>query len=177
MEQITEFLNQTLLSQPISTESEKHRSLSTATQPKLNLQKVRVSAEKLAAMLSALNKRWLSMGWRVMSPADSEAMALIWIESLDREHVPPKHYEELYHRSIRLRATRYELGLKCDDFSVEMMLGCWPALAQEIRQKEIDAKRYLPQTAASDCDRCYGSGMECTPKGARQCPCRNRGDV
>lgn len=121
-------------------------------------------------MMNVLGKRWLSMGWRVMDSADSEAMALVWIETLDEEKIPFKHYGELYRRAVRLRSDRLERGLKCDDFSVEMMIVCWRELSREIEQRMRESGRYLPDTAASDCPRCYGAGMECVPgKGARPC--------
>lgn len=110
-------------------------------------------------MLNVLNKRWLSMGWRVMDPQDSEAMALVWIESLDRERIPFHHYDELYRRSVRLRSHRLWKGLQCDDFSVEMMIACWPPLVQEIREREKAERRFLPPNAESTCELCFGSGM------------------
>lgn len=112
----------------------------------------------MAAMLTVLNKRWLSMGWRAMDKADSEPMALVWIEQLDNEKVPHTAYYELYSRSVGLRARRFEQGLKADDFSVDMMIACWPALRTELRQREIDAGRTLGANAASVCQRCDGSG-------------------
>lgn len=113
-------------------------------------------------MLTVLNKRWISQGWRAMDKADSEPMALVFIEALNRENVPYQHYGELFQRSIGLRANRLANGLKCDDFSVDMMLACWPGLRDELKQREIDAGRTLPETAMSQCDRCLGcgSGME-----------------
>lgn len=121
-------------------------------------------------MLNVLDKRWLSMGWRAMDPKDSEVMALVWIEILDRERVPYQHYEELYRRCVGLRARRLSQGLKCDDFSVEMMIACWPSLAAEIRERMVKEGRYLEQNAAAGCEKCYGTGMEVVPgKGARVC--------
>jgi hypothetical protein len=111
-------------------------------------------------MLSVLNKRWLSQGWRAMEDADAEPMALIFIEKLDEERIPYQIYGELFSRSVKLRARRMEQGLNCDDFSVDMMLACWPTLRKEIREKEIAAKNLLPETAESQCRRCMGLGKE-----------------
>lgn len=105
-----------------------------------------------------------------MDEADSEPMALVWIESLDGARVPFERYAELYRRSIELRARRLAQGLKCEDFSVDMMIACWRELCKEIDKNMRDSGRYLPETAESDCPRCYGSGMEVVPgKGARPC--------
>lgn len=98
-----------------------------------------------------------------MDPDDSKIMALAWIENLDEHHIPYRHYEELYRRSIGLRAQRLNEGLECDDFSVDMLIACWPGLSHEIQRRDIEAGRTLPDTAASDCPRCFGVGMETLP--------------
>jgi hypothetical protein len=125
-------------------------------------------------MLDVLKKRWQTRGWRPMEPADSEPMALDWIETMDREHIPFQHYRELYFRSLQLRANRMEQGLECDDFSVEMMIACWPSLRQELKQKEIDAGRTLSANAESVCKWCLGTGwrngdMNDPSKGVKRC--------
>jgi hypothetical protein len=127
------------------------------TQAKQSLQ---VSREKLRAMLSVLNKRWLSKGWNAMERENAEPMALVFIERLNEENVPYQLYEELFNRSVKMRAQRMAQGLGCDDFSVDMMLACWPALRKEIREKEIASKSMLPETAESRCPRCMGLGKE-----------------
>lgn len=118
-----------------------------------------ISREKVTAMLAVLNKRWLSQGWRVMDPKDSEPMALTWIELLDKNKIPFQHYHELYTRSIGLRSARMQQGLKCDDFSVDMMIACWPSLKNELKQKEIEARNLLPENAESVCQHCFGTGF------------------
>lgn len=119
------------------------------------------------------------MGWRIMDPDDSEAMALVWIEALDVHRIPFSQYTELYRRSVGLRAKRIENGMKCDDFSVELMIACWPSLARELEQRRIDEKRFLPETAESQCQRCFGTGMETirdsnNPKYSAARPCDHR---
>ena len=139
------------------------------TPPRRNLG---ISREKITAMLNVLNKRWLTQGWRVMDKADAEIMAIAWIEVLDQYKVPHDQYAELYRRCLELRSRRLSNGLKCDDFSVEMMIACWPSLAKEIHDKRVAEGKYLSSTAESDCERCYGSGYEVTARGARGCVCR-----
>jgi hypothetical protein len=41
-----------------------------------------------------------------------------------------------------------------------MMIACWPALRKEIREKEIEARNMLPETAESQCPRCNGTNLE-----------------
>jgi hypothetical protein len=97
-------------------------------------------------------------------------MALAWIEALNREGVPWQRYDEIYHRTIKLRARRFAAGLQCDDFSVEMMIACWNELEEDIRQREIASRQYIPAVAESGCDKCFGTGVEIIDgKGARPC--------
>lgn len=101
-----------------------------------------------------------------MDKADSEPMALVFIEALNREAVPYQQYHELYQRSLGMRARRMEQGLSCDDFSVDMMLACWPALKREIKQREIDAGTMLPANAESVCNMCFGTGFKRVKEGS-----------
>jgi hypothetical protein len=109
-------------------------------------------------MVAVLNKRWLSMGWRVMDKDDSEPMALVFLERL--EGIPYQYFDELAKRAGNLRARRIEQGLKVDDFSADMMVACWPALRADIKEREIAAGRTLTGTAESQCPGCHGTGME-----------------
>jgi hypothetical protein len=132
-------------------------------------QSLGISREKITAMLAVLNKRWLSMGWRVMDPKDAEPMAIVWIEQLDREGIPHSAYHELYSRCVGLRSRRLEMGLSCDDFSVDMLIACWPGLRKEIKQREIDAGRTLTENAESVCKHCDGSGFKFKDGGVKRC--------
>lgn len=95
-----------------------------------------------------------------MSEGDSVPMALVWIESLDRAGVPYQQYDELYQRSVALRAQRSAQGLKTDDFSVDLMIACWPSLKTELNERAIAEGRTLSATAPTQCLRCFGTGME-----------------
>lgn len=112
------------------------------------------------SILAVLNKRWLSKGWRVMDPADSEPMALSFLEVLNRHKIPHEHYFELYQRSIDLRVKQMNQGIEIEEFSADMMVACWEGkwgLQSELRQREIDARRTLGANAASVCRHCYGT--------------------
>lgn len=127
-------------------------------------------------MLNVLNKRWLTMGWRVMDRDDAEVMAIAWIEFMDTQKIPHEHYAELYKRALELRTRRLNAGMKCEDFSAELMAAGWPSLADELRQKRIRSGRFLESNAASDCELCFGSGMrkktnEQNPKLSGFVPC------
>ena len=136
MESIKSVLNQQALVDSNST----NQSL-TNTQQRKNLG---VSREKIGAMLSVLNKRWLSKSWRAMDPEDSEPMALAFIEVLDKNSIPYEHYHALYLRALDLRIARLNQGLSCEDFSAELMAACWPALRTELnRQKTTSIDKQI----------------------------------
>ena len=100
------------------------------------------------------------MGWRAMDTADSEPMALVFIERLDRDGIPYQHYHELYIRAGQLRTRTINNGGRVEDFSADLMASCWPNLQAELKQREIDAGRTLSATAPTQCRRCHGTGME-----------------
>lgn len=102
------------------------------------------------------------MGWHVMDPADSEAMAQAFIEILDGARVPYQCYDELYRRCTQLRVSRMNQGLATDDFSAEMMLSCWSTkggLRDALRDQDVRSGRFIEDNVASDCPSCFGTGM------------------
>lgn len=156
MEQIGRIKTETDVS-PRSNESQITQILSPSTPQRQNLG---VSREKLTAMLDVLKARWQTKGFHAMDKADSEPMALAFIRELDRHSIPYQHYRKLYERSVDLRARRIAQGLKCDDFSVDTMVACWPQLKQDLYDQDVEAGRMLTATAATQCLRCYGTGLE-----------------
>jgi len=111
-------------------------------------------------MVAVLNKRWLSQGWRAMDLADSEPMALVFIEAMNRHEIPYQNYHALYIRAMDLRARRLTAGLRCEDFSADLMIACWPQLKQDLYEQDVAAGRILTATAMTQCLRCYGTGLE-----------------
>ena len=122
----------------------------------------------MAAMLAVLNKRWLTLGWRALDPADSEPMALAWIEALNQAGVDWRYYGEIYRRAIDMRARQLASGQKADDFSVELFIAIWRAMREEVVAAQ--AERQLPEPEQERCDRCFGTGVEIIEgRGARRC--------
>ena len=85
-------------------------------------------------------------------------MALAFLERLDG--IPYQHFDELARRAGALRARRLEQGMKCDDFSADMMVACWPALRADLHDRDVAAGRTLTSSAESQCPKCGGTGME-----------------
>ncbi len=95
----------------------------------------------------------------MMDEQDSSVMAVAFIEILDDNNIPFKHYAELYQRAVGLRASRLANGLKCEDFSADLMVGCWAGLAKDIHDRDVRSGKYLPDAVATDCESCFGTGM------------------
>ncbi len=105
--------------------------------------------------------RWrLNKGW---NPLDNESQMMqiqSWVNVMDSERVPATAYNELFVRALKLRASLFAQGKQPPDMGIELMLACWETLAKEIEERRINEKRYLPETAVSDCPRCLGLGRE-----------------
>lgn len=102
--------------------------------------------------------------------ADLDAMIRTWAELFDQYKIPLAAYDELYKRAFDYRQNR--LHDKGDYLNADatLLVSCWHGLRDELKQRDVDARRFLPVTAESDCPRCFGTGMEVViGKGARPC--------
>jgi len=110
--------------------------------------------------------RWrLNCGWNPWDDVTQEAAIASFVYSLDRENVPESAYGELYERVLQMRAKAIQDGKQIPQFGVDLMIACWNGewgLRAELRQKEIDRGRTLPNNAESVCEKCGGSGFEIT---------------
>jgi hypothetical protein len=95
-----------------------------------------------------------------MDPKDSEPMALVWIEIMDKSEIPWQHYTDLYLKAMAVRMQAQRDGEQMPHFSAELMAGCWPELREEIRQREIENGRTLTGHAETQCPLCFGTGKE-----------------
>lgn len=125
------------------------------------------------ALFSLINKVRALQGWGHESAAELEKISAVWWREFSRYKIPVAQYQRLLDRahSVKVRTLR-ETG-KAIPIDATLIIAQWTGehgLAAELRQRDIDARRYLPDTAASDCERCFGSGIETVPgKGARPC--------
>ena len=105
--------------------------------------------------------RWrLNQGWNPWDNDTQMAAIASYVHTLDREGVPASAYGELYERVLSARAAAIHSGKQLPNFGAELMLASWPSLRAEIEQRRIDSGRILPDTAASQCNRCNGTGLE-----------------
>jgi hypothetical protein len=106
--------------------------------------------------------RWrLNCGWNPWDNATQMAAISSFVATLDRESIPASAYMELYERAIQMRTRAVQDGKALPAFGAELLLACWLGdwgLRNELRQREIDARRTLTGNAESVCRECHGSG-------------------
>lgn len=122
-------------------------------------------------LFTVINKARALQGWSLAPATELEPICRVWWKEFSRHRIPPEHYETLFQRALDARVRSLNEGAKhIPNIDAITMISCWQGLSAEIEQQRINDRRYLPSTAASDCQRCYGSGMEVVPgKGARHC--------
>lgn len=108
--------------------------------------------------------RWrLNQGWNPWDNTTQEMAIASWCHSLDREQIPFTAYAELYERVLRRRATAISSGRDVPKFGVELLIAEWDGeygLRNELKRREIDARRTLTGQAKSQCIRCFGTDIE-----------------
>lgn len=123
----------------------------------------KIHKEKVVAVGEIISRHYSLQIWTIPGPSHIEVMAKAWIEQFDRANIPMSAYHALYDRTVDLRTSRLGRGLECPEFSAELLIACWigeNGLQAEMRRKEIEKKRSLPETATSFCPRCRGTGIE-----------------
>ncbi len=134
-----------------------------------------ITKDEEIGLFAIINQTRALQGWSLLPAVELEPICNIWWMEFSRFKIPPTHYQTLFQRAhdARIRhITQY--GTKnAPAIDATHLIALWTGengLASEIRRKEIATGRFLPSTAESDCDRCFGSGYETVPgKGARPC--------
>lgn len=118
-----------------------------------------ISPETHAALWSLINKSRMLNGWKSKTAAELNATVRVWFEIFEQYKIPVSAYNALYFRAFDLRQTRAMQGLDVPQFDATLLVSCWTGqngLRAELEQKRIDERRYLPDTARSQCPRCHG---------------------
>src|SRR6185369_2667937 len=58
---------------------------------------------QLLKLGGVINKIRIVQGWNLLGPKETEPLASVWAEQLDRHHVPPELYDEMLSRAIEHR--------------------------------------------------------------------------
>lgn len=106
------------------------------------------------------------------SAEDLEPTCRVWWSEFNRYGIKPEHYQHLYLRAHKARIAALSAGSRVPPLDATYLISCWigeNGLRAELHRKDIESKKYLPETAVSDCDLCHGSGYEITKFGAKIC--------
>lgn len=119
-----------------------------------------IPREQHAALFAVINKVRMLNGWQTRTAQELDATIRTWAEVFTKHNIPVEHYNDIYLHAFDTRQRKIQHGIQPGEFDATLMVASWRSIAPEIEQKRIAEKRYLPDTAASDCQRCFGSGME-----------------
>lgn len=128
-----------------------------------------LTAEQHAALFAVINKVRMLNGWTTKTAQELDATIRTWAEVFNKHNIPLDAYNDLYLHAFDTRSRKLANGDKDIPLDATLMVASWGPVSEAMKQKRINERRYLPDTAASDCQRCYGAGMEVTPRGARVC--------
>src|SRR5881392_3008458 len=128
-----------------------------------------IPRDQHVALFAVINKVRMLNGWTTKTAQELDATIRTWAEVFDKHHIPIDAYNELYLHAFNTRSRRLFEG-KDIELDATLMVAGWSTVSAAREQKRIAARRYLADTAASQCQRCYGAGMEVVPgRGARVC--------
>lgn len=131
-----------------------------------------IPREVHVGLFQVINKSRMLNGWKSKTAAELDATIRSWAEIFVEYKIPVSAYDSLYKRGFDVRQKALRNGKDVPQMDATLLVSQWTGehgLAAELRQKEVDAKRYLPAAAESACERCFGTGWECTDRGARRC--------
>lgn len=120
-----------------------------------------VTADKLRAVCSVINKVRIAKGWSILPAAEAEITASVWIEILDSGRIPPSAYEALYQRAMEARTRKMSIGIQAPDITPDLLVSLWigdNGLKKELEDKVGD-RLMLTESAESICAFCFGSGF------------------
>lgn len=165
MENIGSLINQNQI-------SEHSNNLPTTSRANTALREI--TREEEVGLFSIINQARALQGWTLAPAHELAPICKVWWKEFSRYKIHPKHYETLFQRAHDARIQSIKAGARnIPSIDATLLICQWTGeagLAAELRQKDIDSHRYLPSTAVSDCELCFGSGIEVVPgKGARNC--------
>jgi hypothetical protein len=98
-------------------------------------------------------------GWTTKTAQELDATIRTWAEVFNKHRIPVEAYNDVYLHAFDTRTRKLADG-KDVELDATLMVASWGAVSQAIEQKRIEEHRYLPDTAAAGCERCFGTGME-----------------
>lgn len=113
----------------------------------------------MRAVCNVINKIRIAKGWGILPASEAELSASVWLEILDRHHVPHEVYNELYNLAISANARKRSEGRDAPELTPEYLISFWVGLeglkTQMARESEA---RLLTENAGEPCKHCGGTG-------------------
>jgi hypothetical protein len=100
-------------------------------------------------------------------------MTAAWFEVLDISGVPPEQYESCYAAAMQARAQRKADGEQLSHLTADELAAEWLKIRRLHDEMNRQAVKMLPETAATVCPRCDGTGLERMPNGSRRPGCKH----
>lgn len=119
--------------------------------------------EQHAGLFAIINKARMLNGWTTRTAQDLDPTIRSWAELFAVYKIPISNYQELYQRAFDVRQTRTRQGSEVPQMDATLIVSQWTGthgLRAEIEQRRIDAGNILPDVAKSQCQRCFGTGIE-----------------
>ncbi len=123
-----------------------------------------ISPTEHAALFTVINKVRLLNGWTSRTAKELDPTIRVWFEALSGYAIPISAYNDLYKRALDVRQSKLQNGNKdVPQIDATLLIAQWEGphgLKSELRLREIAAGRTLTAQAASQCTKCFGTGME-----------------
>ena len=154
MDRITETAGQ--IGERMQTSSEIQQSKSPRNTP---------TRDEVTVLLALINRARALNGWKMQDEAALEKRMLVWWDVLRQYRIPLEAYKELFDMAFDERQRQIGEGKDPKDWIIDggLLVSCWTrphGLRAKIEERRIESGRILPDTAASQCPRCLGTGIE-----------------
>lgn len=123
-----------------------------------------ITKEEEVGLFAVINQVRALQGWSIAPATELEPICKVWWMEFSRFNIPAAQYQTLFQRAhdARIRHVNLNGPKNAPTIDATLLIALWTGdngLAAEIRRREIESGRFLPSTAASDCEMCFGSGM------------------
>jgi len=122
--------------------------------------------QEALALFALINRARLLNGWKAKDAESLDPQMLIWFETFRRYGIPLEAYKEMFDMAFEVRMREMSNGVLVHDAVVidaALLVSCYTrphGVKAQMEQRRIESGRFLPDTAASVCERCTGTGME-----------------
>lgn len=92
-----------------------------------------------------------------------EKRMLVWWDKFRQYGIPMEHYKTLFDMAFDIRQQKMATEKEAPLIDAPLIISCWTrphGLKAQLEEERVRSGRLLTDTAASGCERCFGTGME-----------------